>query len=175
MVILGVDPGSVRTGYGAIDTDGRCHRLLEKGAIAPPPRFSLHERLRLIHLGVAELIARIHALLRRAGKSSDSAPLSLGEVAIDLAARKARHPDREEELTPIETDLLRYLLARRGQAVDRHEMLKDLWGLDPTYTTRTLDNHMARLRRKIERDPQRPRFLVTVHRVGYRLEEETTS
>jgi crossover junction endodeoxyribonuclease RuvC len=60
MVILGVDPGSVRTGYGAIDTDGRRHRLIEKGAIAPPPRFSLHERLRHIHEGVATLIARLH-------------------------------------------------------------------------------------------------------------------
>jgi crossover junction endodeoxyribonuclease RuvC len=60
MVILGVDPGSVRTGYGAIDTDGRRHRLVEKGAIAPPPRFSLHERLRHIHDGVATLIARLH-------------------------------------------------------------------------------------------------------------------
>jgi crossover junction endodeoxyribonuclease RuvC len=59
MVILGVDPGSVRTGYGAIDTDGRRHRLIEKGAIAAPPRFSLHERLRHIHDGVATLIARL--------------------------------------------------------------------------------------------------------------------
>src|SRR5713101_1738021 len=59
MVILGVDPGSLRTGYGAIDTDGRRHRLIEKGFIAPPPRGSLPERLRLIHAGVGELIARL--------------------------------------------------------------------------------------------------------------------
>src|SRR5712691_8796604 len=59
MVILGVDPGSLRTGYGAIDTDGRRHRLIEKGFIAPPPRDSLPERLRLIHAGVGELIARL--------------------------------------------------------------------------------------------------------------------
>jgi crossover junction endodeoxyribonuclease RuvC len=60
MVILGVDPGSVRTGYGAIDTDGRRHRLVERGFIAPPPRLSLHERLRHIHEGIATLIARLH-------------------------------------------------------------------------------------------------------------------
>jgi len=60
MVILGVDPGSVRTGYGAIDTDGRRHRLIEKGFIAPPPRSSLHERLRHIHDGVTSLIVRLH-------------------------------------------------------------------------------------------------------------------
>src|SRR5258708_3888668 len=59
MIILGVDPGSIRTGYGAIDTDGRRHRLLEKGILAPPPRLDLADRLRVIHAGVAELIARL--------------------------------------------------------------------------------------------------------------------
>lgn len=59
MVILGIDPGSVRTGYGAIDTDGRRHRLIEKGALAPSPRLSLPARLRVIHAGVADLIARL--------------------------------------------------------------------------------------------------------------------
>jgi len=58
MIILGVDPGSVRTGYGAIATDGRRHRLLEMGALSPPARFALHERLRFIHDGVSALIAR---------------------------------------------------------------------------------------------------------------------
>jgi len=59
MIILGVDPGSVRTGYGAIATDGRRHRLLEMGALAPPARLELHERLRFIHEGMAALIARV--------------------------------------------------------------------------------------------------------------------
>jgi crossover junction endodeoxyribonuclease RuvC len=59
MIILGVDPGSARTGYGAIATDGRRHRLLEMGALAPPPRLDLHEKLRFIHQGMAELIARV--------------------------------------------------------------------------------------------------------------------
>ena len=60
MIILGVDPGSIRTGYGAIDTDGRRHRLVEKGVLAPPPRLGLPERLRLIHDGIAALITRLH-------------------------------------------------------------------------------------------------------------------
>jgi crossover junction endodeoxyribonuclease RuvC len=59
MVILGVDPGSVRTGYGVIDTDGRRHRLVETGVLAPSPRFPLPERLRVIHAGIAGLIARL--------------------------------------------------------------------------------------------------------------------
>ena len=58
MIILGVDPGSLRTGYGAIDTDGRRHRLLDKGVLAPPPRLPLPQRLRIIHQGLAELVAR---------------------------------------------------------------------------------------------------------------------
>jgi len=59
MIILGVDPGSVRTGYGAIATDGRRHRLLEMGALAPPVRLELHQRLHFIHEGMARLIARL--------------------------------------------------------------------------------------------------------------------
>jgi crossover junction endodeoxyribonuclease RuvC len=59
MIILGVDPGSVRTGYGAIDTDGRRHRLVEKGTLVPPPRLSLPERLRFIHDGMSALIERL--------------------------------------------------------------------------------------------------------------------
>jgi crossover junction endodeoxyribonuclease RuvC len=60
MIVLGVDPGSVRTGWGAIDTDGRRHRLLDMGVIAPSPRLPLPERLRKIHDGVAALVARLH-------------------------------------------------------------------------------------------------------------------
>jgi crossover junction endodeoxyribonuclease RuvC len=59
MIVLGVDPGSLRTGYGAVETDGRRHRLLEMGALAPGPRTSLPEKLRHIHAGVADLIARL--------------------------------------------------------------------------------------------------------------------
>jgi crossover junction endodeoxyribonuclease RuvC len=59
MIVLGVDPGSVRTGWGAIETDGRRHRLLDKGVIAPPPRWPLPSRLRAIHDGLAELLERL--------------------------------------------------------------------------------------------------------------------
>jgi DNA-binding response OmpR family regulator len=76
-------------------------------------------------------------------------------------------------LTPIEADLLRYLLDRRGRAVPREDLLKDLWGVTSRHDTRTLDNHIARLRRKIEVDPAEPRYLVTVHGTGYRLEVES--
>lgn len=119
--------------------------------------------------GLAELLARIEAVLRRAGGVSGES-LVLGDAVVDLAARKVRRPKRVDDLTPIETDILRYLWARRGKAVDRAAILKDLWGLGRFCSTRTLDNHVARLRRKVEGNPEEPRYLVTVHGLGYRLE-----
>ena len=123
--------------------------------------------------GLAELFARIAALLRRAGPAA-SEVLRLGAAEVDLAGRRVRRGAREEDLTPVETDLLRYLLARRGEAVERERILRDLWGVESRHDTRTLDNHVARLRKKIEEDPARPRVLVTVHGTGYRLEPEGT-
>jgi DNA-binding response OmpR family regulator len=124
--------------------------------------------------GLAELFARIAALLRRAGPAAGEV-VRLGDAEVDLAARRVRREGREEEITPAETDLLRYLLARRGQAVERAQMLRDLWGVASRHETRTLDNHVARLRKKIEADPARPRVLVTVHGTGYRLEAGGTN
>ena len=124
--------------------------------------------------GLAELFARIAALLRRAGPAAAEV-LRLGGAEVDLAARRVRRGGSEEDLTPVETDLLRYLLARRGQAVERERILQDLWGVASRRDTRTLDNHVARLRKKIEEDPADPRLLVTVHGTGYRLEAGDTS
>jgi DNA-binding response OmpR family regulator len=92
-------------------------------------------------------------------------------VRVDLAAYRVHRPGGEQELTPIEVDLLRYLVAHRGRVLDRGQILKDLWGVERRHETRTLDNHVARLRKKIELDPATPRFLKTVHGVGYRFEE----
>ncbi len=125
--------------------------------------------------GLAVLAARLDALLRRT--SGAPAALTLGDVTIDFSARRVSRRGKLDalELTPIETDLLLYLAERRGQAVDRAEILRDLWGLGSGETTRSLDNHVVRLRKKIERDPAAPRWLVTVHGVGYRLEADATN
>lgn len=135
--------------------------------------------------GVAELLARVAAVLRRAGHGvSDRAPdgagdhasdraavLHLGDARVDLDAHRVQIAGREEEITPMEKELLLYLHARRGRAVDRQDLLRDLWGQKYRNATRTLDNHVARLRRKIEVDPAHPKVLCTVHGVGYRLSE----
>lgn len=129
--------------------------------------------------GLAELLARVGALLRRHAAaprpdsigiaSNANAELRFGEVIVDRAAHRVLRGKKSEPLTPIEMQLLDYLLATNGKAVDRAALLKDLWGVDRAATTRTLDNHVARLRKKIERDPADPKFLITVHGVGYRL------
>lgn len=124
--------------------------------------------------GVAELLARLEAILRRAG-TTERKVLNLAGTVVDLDARTVRCGEREDELTPIEVDLLVYLLERKGRAVDRAELLKELWGLHSHHSTRTLDNHVARLRRKIEDNPADPKLLVTVHGVGYRLDPPGTS
>jgi len=117
---------------------------------------------------VAELTGRIAAVLRRTKSASER--LDFGPVTVDVGARRASHEDgRAEDLTPIEMDLLLYLVDRRGEAVPREQVLKDLWGLDRFATTRTLDNHVARLRKKIEPDPAEPTVLLTVHGIGYRI------
>ena len=120
--------------------------------------------------GLAELLARVEVRLRGAGSSDKSATLTLGACVVDLEARTVTRDGATEELTPIEAQLLVYLVERRGRAVERADLLRDVWGVRTAGSTRTLDNHMARLRRKLEADPAAPRFLATVHGVGYRLE-----
>jgi DNA-binding response OmpR family regulator len=123
--------------------------------------------------GLSELRARIEAVLRRAApKGASGARLELpGGIVVDLEARTVTRAGRAEELTPTEVELFRYFRARRGEALERAAILRDLWGLGPHDSSRTLDNHVARLRRKIEADPAEPRVLVTVHGVGYRMED----
>lgn len=96
----------------------------------------------------------------------------LGEVQIDFMSARATRGGRPLELTPLELRLLRYLLGRRGETVSRRELLSDVWDYPPHAKTRTVDVHVAKLRRKIERDPERPRLLVTVHGRGYTLAPE---
>jgi len=109
--------------------------------------------------GLRELLARVEARLRGAH----------AEVRVDLGTLTVARGTRRARLTPTEAEILRFLLARPDVAVPRAEMLKALWGVASAAETRTLDNHIARLRRKIEEDGGNPRVLLTVPAVGYRL------
>jgi DNA-binding response OmpR family regulator len=119
---------------------------------------------------IRELKARVRALLRRS--NSASAPpdtLSFADVVVDFPQYTARKGGDPVELTPKEFGVLRYLAARAGEVVSRYELLEEVWGYGKFPTTRTVDNHIAALRAKLEDDPAEPRYLQTVHRVGYKF------
>jgi len=119
---------------------------------------------------IAELLARVRALLRRA-RPVESLPdeLRFDEVVVDFRSFEAKRGDRPISLTNKEFGALRYLAAKRGEVVRRDELLREVWKYKRFPTTRTVDNHIASIRGKIERDPSNPQHLLTVHRVGYKL------
>jgi DNA-binding response OmpR family regulator len=122
--------------------------------------------------GVLELLARVRAILRRAGWNDDEPVGSerFGDVEVDVASRRVLRAGREVALTPKEFDLLVALTRRRGAVASRTELLQEVWGHRAPVASRTVDTHVAELRRKLEADPSRPRHILTVRKVGYRLE-----
>jgi DNA-binding response OmpR family regulator len=119
---------------------------------------------------VRELKARVRALLRRS-EAQGAAPdtLSFGDVVVDFPQYEARRGGNPVEMTPKEFGVLRYLATRAGEVVSRYELLEKVWGYGKFPSTRTVDNHLAALRAKLENDPAEPRYLQTVHRVGYKF------
>ena len=118
-----------------------------------------------------ELLARVRALLRRSGGARRVArALTLGEVRIDLVKLTAYRGAESLHLTAKEFAMLRLLAEAQGEPVSRQRFLDLVWGATAFPTTRTVDNHIAGLRAKLEADSQNPRWIVTVHGVGYRLE-----
>jgi two-component system, OmpR family, alkaline phosphatase synthesis response regulator PhoP len=122
--------------------------------------------------GLLELLARVEALLRRSGaaQGTGSAPLRFGEVELKAETRTVLRGGRPVELTPKEFDLLATLLRAEGAVVSREELLRRVWGYRSAVVTRTLDSHVAELRRKLEPTPAAPRHILTVRKVGYRIE-----
>ncbi len=125
-----------------------------------------------------ELLARIEALLRRARPKSaygNGAPppdtFRFGDVEIDWKRAEVRRESVPVSLSALELKLLRYLIERHGEVIGRDELLDRVWGYDATAQTRTVDVHIASLRQKLEPVPAHPRFLVTVHRLGYKFVE----
>ena len=118
-----------------------------------------------------ELLARIHALLRRHGAATGqpSDTYVFGEVILDFTHYHATKAREAIELTPKEFEILRYLITHRGKTVSRDELLDKVWGIEDYPTTRTVDNHILKLRKKIEKDPANPDFIMTVHGIGYKF------
>jgi len=121
---------------------------------------------------IVELLERIAALLRRSSHAPVEPPVSrmtFGDVDIDLAARAVTRNGEVCALTPKAYELLLALVKREGAVVGRHELLKEVWGYGAFIMTRTVDTHIAELRRKLEANPAEPRHIVTVWKVGYRF------
>ncbi len=121
---------------------------------------------------IPELLARVRAILRRSGTTGSRRKdglLEFDEVIVDFNRFEARHGDRELKLSRKEFGVLRFLADRAGEVVTRDELLDQVWGCDQYPTTRTVDNHVASLRSKLEQNPAEPKRLLTVHGVGYKL------
>jgi len=118
-----------------------------------------------------ELLARVRALLRRTRRREHAATrISFGEVEVDLARQTARRGQVELHFTAKEFAMLRLLVEAGGEPVTRERFLDVVWGYTAFPTTRTVDNHIASLRAKIELNPEQPYWIRTVHGVGYKLE-----
>jgi DNA-binding response OmpR family regulator len=118
-----------------------------------------------------ELLARVRAMLRRVRRKAQAPDtLTLGDVRIDLIKQTASRGRKPLHLTAKEFAMLRLLAETSGEPVSRERFLDIVWGYAAFPTTRTVDNHIASLRAKVELDPEKPRWIKTVHGVGYRLE-----
>lgn len=123
--------------------------------------------------GVLELIERVHALLRRRGDGTihaEPALVTVGAVTVDVTGRRAWRDGVAVSFAPLEFALLVAFMRHPGEVLSRATLLRDVWGHAPDIQTRTVDLHIAELRRKIEWVPAEPRHIVTVYKAGYRYD-----
>jgi two-component system alkaline phosphatase synthesis response regulator PhoP len=160
-----------------------CRELRQRGLDVPiimlTARGEETDRVRGLELGaddyitkpfsLRELLARVRAVLRRPGPRRKFEELAFGDVRVHRRGRRVTRAGREVRLTRKEYDLLVYLAGHQGDVVTRERLLDEVWGYERFPTTRTVDTHVLRLRRKLEADPDRPRFIHTVHGQGYRF------
>lgn len=114
------------------------------------------------------MLAKVRAWLRRTRGTSGT--LRIGSVDVDLRKRVLRSGSEEKRLTTHEAAVLAYLIEHTGRDVPREELLEKVWGYAPTMQTRTVDNQILKLRKKIEASPSNPRHILTIHGIGYRFE-----
>jgi DNA-binding response OmpR family regulator len=124
--------------------------------------------------GVNELIARVRAIFRRASATRGAAVaetlvLGDGDVTVSFTGQTVAARGQEHPLSFYEVELLRMLAERAGQPVSRDEILAKVWGLESSTTNRTVDNFIVKLRKKIEKSPDRPQYILTVYGFGYKL------
>jgi DNA-binding response OmpR family regulator len=118
---------------------------------------------------VGELVARIRAIFRRLERRPESLVVDIGQAQVNLTAHSVSVGNRTEPLSFYEVELLRLLYERQGHPTSREEILDRVWGVNASPTNRTIDNFIVKLRRKIERHPERPEHILTVYGFGYKL------
>jgi DNA-binding response OmpR family regulator len=123
--------------------------------------------------GILELLARVEALLRRT-RPPRTIVYRFGDVEVAADRRTVTRDGRDVALTPMEFDLLIALLRRNGAVASRLDLLQEVWGHSSAVLTRTVDTHVAELRRKLERDPAAPQFILTARKAGYRLDRRNS-
>ena len=119
-----------------------------------------------------ELMARVEAILRRCGHGSDKAHcgnLSFADMVVDFDRHETTKDGQPVDLSPREFRLLQFFAEHQSEVLTREQLLDAVWGYDTIPFTRTVDTHIAKLRKKIEDDPSDPKHLITVHRVGYKF------
>ena len=124
--------------------------------------------------GLLELLARVEALLRRAHGGGAAAGevkkvQRFGDIEVDPASRTVRRASQTVELAPKEFDLLLALLRAKGAVVSRLQLMREVWGYSAAVVSRTVDTHIAEIRRKLEENPSAPRHILTVRKTGYRI------
>lgn len=125
---------------------------------------------------IRELLARVRAILRRTeGTKKRLARYRFADLELDFESYKAKRGGEALDLSPREFELLRYLIERKGETVTRDQLLEDVWGYESYPSTRTVDTHIAKLRAKIGDSGSEPRYILTMHGVGYKFIEDRKS
>ena len=115
-------------------------------------------------------LARVRAILRRASRPDTETEIyRFGDLELNFGSHQAQKRGQALELSPREFAMLRYFVQHRGETVTRDQLLDEVWGYDNFPLTRTVDNHIARLRQKIEENPSEPQHIITLHRIGYKF------
>ena len=160
-----------------------CRALRDKGIDVPVIMLTARgeevDRVRGLELGaddyvtkpfsLRELLARVRAVLRRPGPREKFDEFAFEDVRVHRRARQVFKAGQEVALTRKEFDLLVYFVEHRGEVITRDRLLDEVWGYEQFPTTRTVDTHVLRLRQKLERDPEHPAWILTVHRQGYKF------
>ncbi len=162
-----------------------CQELRQRGLTTPilmlTARTQMADKVKGLKIGaddyltkpfeMAELLARIEALLRRGSRRGNEGPdfYDLGPLHIDMRRTEVLRDGSPTVLSTKEFQLLRYLLEHRGRTLTREELLKEVWGYTSAPSTRTVDVHVAWLRQKLENDPKQPKYILTVHGQGYKF------